>query len=271
MSQNAPNAAAMPSGAAEGAAQPGAGARPNTAPKPQAKSRGRGWLRLLIVLIVLLGLAAVAGSFGLRYYQDQQMYVSTDNALVTGALVQVGGLNAGRVSQIGADIGDAVQKNQVVANISVPSSVGTMPNGQPRLDYRGTDDMQVPVRAPMDGVVVARSANPGDTVTAGQSLLTIIDPSQLWVNAQIEETKVGRLKVGQPVEVSVDTLDRVLPGKVAAIGRASAATFSLIPSTNTSGNFTKVTQLVPVKITVDYGQLPLTLGSSVEVKIRTQE
>lgn len=271
MSQNTPNVAAMASAATEGASPAPAGARPGAAPRPQSRSRGRGWLRLLILLIVLLGLAALAGTYGMRYYQDQQIYVSTDNALVTGALVQVGGLNAGRVSQVGVDIGDAVQKDQVVAGISVPSSVGTMPNGQPRLDYRGTDDMQVPVRAPMDGVVVARSANPGDTVTAGQSLLTIIDPKQLWVTAQIEETKVGRLKVGQPVEVAVDTLDRVLPGKVMAIGRASAATFSLIPSTNTSGNFTKVTQLVPVKIAVDYGQLPLTLGSSVEVKIRTQE
>ncbi len=271
MSQNTPNAAAMPSPAAEGAAPPGAGARPAASPRPQARSRGRGWLRLLIILIVLGGIIAVAANFGMRYWEDQQMYVSTDNALVTGALVQVGGLNAGRVNQIGPDIGDTVQKDQVVATIAVPSSMGTFPNGQPRLDYRGTDDMLAPVRAPMNGVVVARSANAGDTVTAGQSLLTIIDPSQLWVMAQIEETKVGRLRVGQPVQVSVDTLDKVLPGKVTAIGRASAATFSLIPSTNTSGNFTKVTQLVPVKIAVDYGQLPLTLGSSVEVKIRTQE
>ena len=218
MAQNPTHSGPVPA-ATEGVAPPVLRPAPG-AVAPRAAAR-RNWPRLLIALLALLGIVAVAATFGYRYWQDQQMYVSTDNALITGALVQVGGLNAGRVSQISVDIGDTVQKNQVVANIALPSTTGTTPNGQPRLDYRGTDDALAPVRAPMDGVVAARSANLGDTVTAGQSLLTIIDPAQLWVMAQIEETKVGRLKVGQPVQVTVDTLDRVVPGKVAAIGRAS--------------------------------------------------
>jgi multidrug resistance efflux pump len=56
-----------------------------------------------------------------------------------------------------------------------------------------------------------------------------------------------------------------------AVNEATAGTFSLLPQGNTSGNFTKVTQLVPVKIAVDYGEAPLVLGSSAEVKIRVQD
>ena len=174
MSQNTPNAATMPSVAAEGTGQPGAGARPGASERPRTRSRGWGWLRLLIILIILGGLIAAAANFGMRYWQDQQMYVSTDNALITGALVQIGGLNAGRVSQIGPDIGDTVQKDQLVATISVPSSVGTFPNGQPRLDYRGTDDMLAPVRAPMNPpACTMRSSAPRSTTrsrTTGNAL-----------------------------------------------------------------------------------------------------
>ena len=79
------------------------------------------------------------------------------------------------------------------------------------------------------------------------------------------------MKVGQPVNVTVDSLGKTLKGTVTAVNRASSATFSLMPTTSYSGNFTKVTQWVPVKISLDYGDLPLVLGSSVEVNIRVQD
>ena len=71
--------------------------------------------------------------------------------------------------------------------------------------------------------------------------MTIVDPTQLWVNANIEETNVGQLKVGQTVTVHVDALNADIPGKVEAVTPATANTFSLLPSSNASGNFTKVT------------------------------
>jgi membrane fusion protein (multidrug efflux system) len=101
-------------------------------------------------------------------------------------------------------------------------------------------------------------------------VLTVVDPSKLWVLAQIEETKVGRVQVGQPADLKVDSLGKTLKGRVTAVNRASSATFSLLPASNASGNFTKVTQLVPVKISLDYGDEPLVLGSSVEVRIRVK-
>jgi membrane fusion protein (multidrug efflux system) len=108
-------------------------------------------------------------------------------------------------------------------------------------------------------------------VQPGQPIVSIVDASALWVNANIEETNIARVKVGQPVTVHVDALGTDIPGKVEAVTPATASTFSMIPSSNASGNFTKVTQLVPVRISVNLGNQPLLLGANVEVKIRVAD
>jgi multidrug resistance efflux pump len=117
--------------------------------------------------------------------------------------------------------------------------------------------------------VIAEPVAVGATVSAGQAIVSIVDPSDLWVNANIEETNIARVRVGQPVTVHVDALNADVPGKVFAVTPATAGVFSILPTTNTSGNFTKVTQLVPVRISVNLGNQPLLLGANVEVKIRT--
>lgn len=242
--------------------------------QPQGQAPGRPARRRspgCIFLPVLLILLAAAGYFGYNYLQDQARYVSTENAMVTGPLLQVGTLNAGRVSNVAADIGDSVTRDQVVAKVALPSMVESTLSGSQKIGFRGTEDQAAVVQSPVDGVVIARMANPGDTVAAGQPILTVVDPQSLWVQANIEETKIGRVHPGQPVEVRVDTLGEVLPGRVAAVNYATAGTFSLMPQSNTTGNFTKVTQLVPVKIVIPAPQTPLVLGSSVEVKIQTGE
>ncbi|HEY3111064.1 MAG TPA: efflux RND transporter periplasmic adaptor subunit [Chloroflexota bacterium] len=211
-----------------------------------------------------------AATVGYRWWVDSQLYVSTDNAQIAGRLIQVGGTSAGRVAEVRYDVGAPIRKDTVVAAIYAPVPVGATANGQPKLEFRATSDALVEVTTPVDGVVIARNANAGDTVPAGQPLLTLVDPKQLWINANVEETLVRRLQIGQPVEVHVDALDANLSGRVKAITPASAATFSLLPSQNTAGNFTKQTQLVPVKIELDQPDPRLAIGTSVEVKIRVQ-
>lgn len=240
---------------------------PASAPAGAPKQRGRR-RRIVIPLLAVVMLAAIV--LGYRYWRDQTLYVSTDNAQVAGSLVQIGTINAGRVSAVNVDLGSTVHKGDTVATVVLPSTLSVTSGGTPQLGFAGTQDQQAPVVAPMNGVVVQRLANPGDTLAQGQAIVTIVDPSKLWVQAQIEETKVNRVRVGQAVDVHVDTLGADLPGRVVAVDRASAASFSLLPQGNTSGNFTKVTQLVPVKIALDYGAQPLVLGSSVEIKIHVQ-
>jgi membrane fusion protein (multidrug efflux system) len=139
------------------------------------------------------------------------------------------------------------------------------------MEYRATSDSMIEVRAPMSGVVIARGANPADTVPAGQTLLTLVDPRQLWINANIEETQIRRVRPGQRVAVHIDTLDIDLVGRVVAITPASAATFSLLPSQNVSGNFTHVTQLVPVRIALEEPDPRLMIGTSATVKIAVSD
>jgi multidrug resistance efflux pump len=196
----------------------------------------------------------------------------TDNAQVSGDLVQVGSLNAGRVVAASLEVGQAVQKDQVIATVAVPQQVGSVPFGDtPLYDQTGSLNTQVPVRSPLDGVVAARLANVGGTVTAGQAIYALVNPRQIWVNANIDEDKVGRLTPGQSVEIHSEALGRSFDGRVTAVTPASAATFSLLPAQNVSGNFNKVTQWVPVKILVDSGDTVLPLGTSVSVRIRVKE
>ena len=152
--------------------------------------------------------------------------------------------------------------------------LGTWCNGSTRRSHRRNEGSIPFVSIPLPNqdlrLFAQRSLNSKTAIAAGQSVITVTDPSKFYVQAQIEETKVGRLRTGDPVDVKVDSLGKTIQGRVIAINRASSATFSLLPSSNSSGNFTKVTQLVPVRISVDAGDLPLVLGSSVEVHIRVQ-
>jgi multidrug resistance efflux pump len=97
-----------------------------------------------------------------------------------------------------------------------------------------------------------------------------VDQTKLYVVANVNETELSRIKVGEAVDVTVDSLSVTLPGRVEAITPASAGSFSLIPQSNSSGNYSKVVQVIPVRVAVDYGSMPLVLGSSVEVNIHVQ-
>jgi multidrug resistance efflux pump len=249
------------------AAAPEPESPPPQATPPRSKRR-----RLLLLVPILLLVGAIGGVIGYRYWYESAYYVSTDNASVTGDLIQIGSLNAGRLVSAPLEVGQQVARDQIVAEVAVPQQVGAVPfSDTPLLQETQSTNARVGVHSPIDGVVAARMSNVGSTVTAGQAIYALVDPRRVWVNANIEEAKVSRVQLGQPVEVHADALDRSFPGRVQAVTPASAATFSLLPSQNVSGNFTKVTQYVPVKVLVDSGDALLPLGTSVEVRIQVEE
>ena len=131
------------------------------------------------------------------------------------------------------------------------------------------DDREL--RSPIDGVVDEKFVQPGEYVIPGQRLFIVHDPKSVWIDADIKETKLTGLKPGQPVEISVDAYpDRRFAGRIERIGGAATSEFALLPNPNPSGNFTKITQRVPVRIAVQQpDDEPLRPGMMVEVDIDT--
>lgn len=252
-----------------GAARPGEIPAAETA--SPAPARFGPLLRRLVFVGLALAALATGAVVGYRFWYDSTHFVSTNNALLAGRLVQVGALAAGRVSGVRYDVGDRVSRDSVVATLNVAVPVGTTSSGVPRLEYRETSDSLVEVRSPVTGIVIARGASPNDTIPAGQPILTIVDPEQLWVTANVEETQIRRVRPGQPATVHIDALDIDLKGRVIAVTPASASTFSLLPSQNVSGNYTHVTQLIPVRIALEEPDPRLMIGTSVTVRIQTAE
>lgn len=126
------------------------------------------------------------------------------------------------------------------------------------------------VKSPLAGVVDRTFVEPGEYVGPGQRLLLMHDPAVVWIEANIKETQLRRLAVGQKVRVHVDAFpDEDLEGRVERIGQSATSTFALLPTPNPSGNFTKITQRVPVRIAVAQREGRLRPGMMVEVRIAT--
>jgi membrane fusion protein (multidrug efflux system) len=131
--------------------------------------------------------------------------------------------------------------------------------------------------APFDGVVVKKWMNKGDVLPASQAVLTLYENKPAWVTANFEETKISRIQPGNPVEIMIDAYPgKTFYGRVSEIGFSTGNQFSLIPANNAAGNFTKLTQRIPVKIFFnnstdlkDPSQVKLLHGMSASVKIKT--
>ncbi|RMF78247.1 MAG: HlyD family secretion protein [Nitrospirae bacterium] len=126
------------------------------------------------------------------------------------------------------------------------------------------------VRSPLDGVVARRLAEPGDLATPGRPVVGVYDPATRYVEARFEETKLRYLAAGKGVELRLDRLPGTpLRGRVVLVGPAAAAEFALIPRDVTAGEFTKVTQRVPVRIAIDHleDHPEVVPGLSVEVVV----
>jgi membrane fusion protein (multidrug efflux system) len=106
--------------------------------------------------------------------------------------------------------------------------------------------------APFSGIIAKRWVLAQDVVQPGQAIFSMFDHKHVWITANYEETKLRNIRPGLRVRISIDAYPGVeIAGKVESIGRSTASQFSLIPANNAAGNFTKITQRVPVKIAVE--------------------
>ena len=107
------------------------------------------------------------------------------------------------------------------------------------------------IPSPVNGVVAQKLVSAGELVAAGQKLFTLVNTDDIWLNARIEETRIGQIRVGQDVTFTIDGYPgRTFSGRIYEINPAACSVFSLISTENVAGYFTKIMQRVPVKISL---------------------
>jgi membrane fusion protein (multidrug efflux system) len=201
--------------------------------------------------------------------QEQARYtaaIASANAAQAGINAQRGQLTTaqGRLSEsdtpykVGAE-----QAQYAAAQAQVKALDAQVRSGREQLGY-------TIIRSPIDGYVGAKNIEIGATVSPGQSLLDIVPRYGTYITANYKETQLGKIKVGQDVDITVDAYKgTVFHGKVQTIGPASQNTFSLVPASNATGNFVKVTQRLPIRIILvnPPADKPLRDGMSVETNV----
>ena len=129
------------------------------------------------------------------------------------------------------------------------------------------------ISAPVDGWVTNKTVQPGQVVQPNQPLMAITIQGHLWVDANVKESHLGGVRVGDPVAIHIDEFHgHVFHGHVGSIGKATGSAVALLPPDNATGNFIKVVQLVPVRIYFDFGrgETQPAIGLSAEVAIDTR-
>lgn len=210
----------------------------------------------MVLGLMVLSLVGIS----VYYWYENSHYVETEDARVTGTLYKVSPQISGKIKELDFEEGDLVQQGQVLAR----QDDITLPAGS-NLDL-------ALVRAPIDGVILKKLAQVGEVGAPGSPVAMMADPKNLYVEANIEETDMYKLKVGQFVDFTIDSIPgHKFTGKITSLGEATASTFSLLPAQNTGGSFTKVVQRIPVKISIDdYQGQNLLPGMNTIVRIHLQ-
>jgi multidrug resistance efflux pump len=202
-------------------------------------------VNILIVLVILAGGGAAA-----YYYNQSANYVTSDNARVDGQPITISAVAAGKLVDWNGEVGKSYNSGDLVGGVQ---SAGSRAN----------------ITFPVSGTIVQQSAVPNSFVGPGTPLARAFDLNHLWITANIDETAINQIKVGQAVDVYIDAFpNTTLTGTVDKIGLATAGTFSMLPSSNTNANYTKVTQVIPITIVIEgYKGLGLVPGMNATVRV----
>lgn len=208
--------------------------------------KGKGKIQKILIpalfAVVIIGCCA-----GIYLFSAGRSYFKTDNARVTAKLYSVMPVTNGKLISWDAENGDLVEQNQVLGRQEV-------------LPY---------ITSPITGTVVKNDGAVNQVVSAGTPLAVIADTSNMYVGVNVEETDIMKIHLGQLADVKLDAYPgRVFKGQVTEIDPATQTYFTNTTSFSTSGTYTKVTQLIPIKVTIENSEeLPLVFGMNATVKI----
>jgi multidrug resistance efflux pump len=223
------------------------------------------------IIVAILAAAALAGAGIVGYFQyEGAHFVNTDDARVAADVISVTPEIAGKVIEWRIREGDMVTANQVLGRQDLGAALTSGAISAQTLGaVGGVIAEKAQLKSPMSGQVIASSAVVGQMASPGVSLAVIADTANLYISANIKEDVIAHVRIGDRVDVKIDAFaGKTFRGEVENIGRATASTFSLLPSQNSSGNYTKVTQVIPIKIRLlDAGKTPLMVGMNANVNL----
>ncbi|HTR06316.1 MAG TPA: HlyD family secretion protein [Paraburkholderia sp.] len=165
----------------------------------------------------------------------------------------------------------ATEQNLEVLRTERDKAAGALQHAEAVLEQAKLNLSYTEIRAAVDGKIGRRSARVGAYVTPGTPIMAIVPLSEAYVVANFEESQITNMRPGESVRVTVDSLPGVvIRGRVDSLAPATGVSFAPIAPDNATGNFTKIVQRVPVKITIDRGQpaaSALSVGLSVEAEV----
>ncbi|HWP97243.1 MAG TPA: efflux RND transporter periplasmic adaptor subunit [Syntrophomonadaceae bacterium] len=195
--------------------------------------------KLMMIIVLMAGIVTILGVTGYYWYMSAH-YTKTDDARVDVSMVSVSPQMAGRIAEIYVSEGDTISQGALIARqVDLTLTSGT------------NLDMAV-IKSPVSGTVIKKLGNVGETGMAGQPIVYVADLSSVFISANIEETELAKVKPGQLVDFTIDAFPGFkFSGQVSSIVNATTSSFSLLGSSNTGGNYTKVVQRIPIKITIN--------------------
>src|SRR5699024_6480431 len=209
--------------------------------------------RVLINVITIVVLVII-GVVGFHFYNQATSYVSTDNAKVDGEQIKVSAPASGEIKSLDIKNNEKLSEGDKVAEIAAKGEEGQAQN--------------MDIKMPKQGTIVKVDGMEGSMAQAGTPIDYAYNLDETYVTANVDDKDIADVEEGKDVNIKLDGEEAELKGKVKEVGKATASSFSLMPSSNSDGNYTKVSQVVPVKISLDSKPSKNVVpGMNAEVKI----
>jgi multidrug resistance efflux pump len=209
----------------------------------------------IIIGIIILALIT-GGGIVIYYNYENSHYVTTEDAQISADMLNVMPRINGSITEWNVKVGEQVTRDEILGTQEVDTMLGSMSTAAPgsaaEKEAREMLTAKADIKSPMDGKVIQVTAIKGQMAAASTSLAVVADLANACITANIKESNINEVKAGQKVDISIDAFPgEAFSGKVENIGQAAESVFSLLPMQNSTGNFTKVTQMIPVKISID--------------------
>lgn len=210
--------------------------------------------KMVLINIVTIVVLVIIGVVGFHFYNQATGFVSTDNAKVDGEQIKISAPASGEIKSFDVKNNEKLNKGDKVAEIAAKGEDGQSQN--------------MDVKMPQDGTIVKTDGMEGSMAQAGTPIAYAYNLDDSYITGNVDEKDIADVEEGKDVNVKLDGEDAELKGKVEEVGKATASSFSMMPSSNTDGNYTKVSQVVPVKISLDSKPSKNVVpGMNAEVKI----